>query len=83
MVEAVTEGAGLRRTRQRAAVLGMLSDCADFISAQDLHDRMAAADVSVSLSTVYRAGRPLAGPGPPAAGSTLRPSRVRCGAPIW
>jgi Fur family ferric uptake transcriptional regulator len=49
-----TATVGLRRTRQRTAVLDTLGECADFVSAQDLHTRLTAVGVTVGLSTVYR-----------------------------
>lgn len=51
--------AGLRRTPQRTAVLDALGRCPDFVSAQDLHARMAAEGSTVGLTTVYRALREL------------------------
>lgn len=47
-------GVGLRRTRQRLAVLDALGGCRDFVSAQELHARLLALGVRVGLSTVYR-----------------------------
>ncbi|MEW2635463.1 Fur family transcriptional regulator [Streptomyces sp. NPDC048389] len=46
---------GRRLTRQRAAVAQALAGCADFVSAQQLHARMADKGVRVGLTTVYRA----------------------------
>ncbi|MEU4290817.1 Fur family transcriptional regulator [Kribbella sp. NPDC026596] len=46
---------GLRRTRQREAILGTLGDCRDFASARDLHTLLSAAGASIGLTTVYRA----------------------------
>ncbi|MCQ8835782.1 Fur family transcriptional regulator [Streptomyces malaysiensis] len=48
-----------RTTRQRIAVLRVLTGCQDFVSAQELHTLLTAADVSVGLTTVYRALRDL------------------------
>ncbi|MYT30400.1 transcriptional repressor [Streptomyces sp. MspMP-M5] len=48
-----------RRTRQREAVRQALSVCQDFVSAQVLHARVAAAGSPVGLSTVYRTLREL------------------------
>ncbi|HEY0693571.1 MAG TPA: Fur family transcriptional regulator [Kribbella sp.] len=45
---------GRRRTRQRTAVLNALGDCADFVSAQELHARLSTVGIAVGLSTVYR-----------------------------
>ncbi|WP_244258414.1 transcriptional repressor [Streptomyces sp. Tu 2975] len=42
-------------TRQRAAVAQALAGCADFVSAQQLHARMADEGIRVGLTTVYRA----------------------------
>lgn len=50
---------GLRRTRQRTAVLDMLARCPDFVSAQELHALMAASGSTVGLTTVYRTLREL------------------------
>lgn len=52
--------AGLRSTRQRAAVLEALRECDGFVSAQDLHARLAAGAHRVGLSTVYRTLQALA-----------------------
>lgn len=43
-----------RMTRQRAAVLELLGDTAEFRSAQQLHDELQARGESVGLATVYR-----------------------------
>ncbi|MFE6685723.1 Fur family transcriptional regulator [Streptomyces sp. NPDC057743] len=48
-----------RTTRQRSAVIRVLDHCADFVSAQALHERMATADLPVGLATVYRTLREL------------------------
>src|SRR4051794_295180 len=45
---------GLRRTRQRTAVLNTLGGCSDFVSAQELHARLSAVGIAVGLTTVYR-----------------------------
>lgn len=45
---------GLRRTRQRAAIVATLGGCQDFVSAQELHTLMASSGLSIGLSTVYR-----------------------------
>lgn len=50
---------GLRRTRQRTAVLETLGGCPDFVSAQELHGLLASVGVAVGLTTVYRALRDL------------------------
>jgi Fur family transcriptional regulator, ferric uptake regulator len=46
---------GLRRTRQRAAILETLGDCRDFVSAGELHALLEAGGASIGLTTVYRA----------------------------
>ncbi|WP_069885305.1 Fur family transcriptional regulator [Streptomyces luteocolor] len=56
---AVTAGAGVRRTRQRGAVLETLGRCGEFVSAQELHALLAEAGAAVGLTTVYRALRDL------------------------
>lgn len=50
----------IRTTRQRAAVLAILDEADDFLSAQDLHARLRASGRSVGLSTVYRTLQALA-----------------------
>jgi Fur family ferric uptake transcriptional regulator len=50
----------LRTTRQRTAVLELLTQAEDFISAQELHARLRAEGQSVGLSTVYRTVQALA-----------------------
>ena len=46
---------GRRRTRQRAAVTAALADIDEFVSAQELHTRLAGSGERVGLATVYRA----------------------------
>jgi Fur family ferric uptake transcriptional regulator len=46
---------GLRRTRQRGAILGALGDCADFVSARELHALLSSSGETIGLTTVYRA----------------------------
>ncbi|TDD37454.1 transcriptional repressor [Nonomuraea terrae] len=48
-----------RRTRQRGAVLHVLVDCPDFVSAQQLHALTTADGIGVGLTTVYRTLREL------------------------
>ncbi|GAA4596287.1 Fur family transcriptional regulator [Planotetraspora phitsanulokensis] len=48
-----------RRTRQRGAVLHVLLDCPDFVSAQQLHALTTADGIGVGLTTVYRTLREL------------------------
>lgn len=43
-----------RMTKQRAAVSKALGESSDFISAQDLHERLRAAGEGIGLATVYR-----------------------------
>ncbi len=43
-----------RLTRQRATVLRGLYRCRDFVSAQQLHAKLATSGAAVGLSTVYR-----------------------------
>ncbi len=45
---------GLRATKQRAAVLALVDEVADFRSAQELHELLRARGESVGLTTVYR-----------------------------
>lgn len=46
--------AGIRVTRQRIALLGVLADADDHPDAVELHERAKAVEPSVSLATVYR-----------------------------
>ena len=46
--------AGLRSTRQRAAVAALLAEVGDFRSAQELHALLRERGESVGLTTVYR-----------------------------
>jgi Fur family ferric uptake transcriptional regulator len=50
----------IRSTRQRAAVLAVLDEADDFLSAQELHARLRATGRGVGLSTVYRTLQSLA-----------------------
>jgi Fur family ferric uptake transcriptional regulator len=54
-LEAALRADGVRITRQRTAVLGVLSEARDHPDANELHRRAHAIDKSVSLATVYRA----------------------------
>lgn len=45
---------GVRSTRQRAAIADALAASDDFLSAQELHDRLKARGESIGLTTVYR-----------------------------
>ena len=49
-----------RATRQRAAVASLLDETEDFVSAQQLHDRLRHRGDSVGLTTVYRTLQSLA-----------------------
>ncbi|RZT27627.1 Fur family ferric uptake transcriptional regulator [Kribbella sp. VKM Ac-2569] len=46
---------GVRRTRQRAAILGALGGCVDFVSARELHALLTSSGATIGLTTVYRA----------------------------
>ncbi|WOX16063.1 Fur family transcriptional regulator [Streptomyces sp. N50] len=50
---------GGRTTRQRRAVLRLLTGCQDFVSAQELHAMLVAEAQPIGLTTVYRALREL------------------------
>jgi len=55
-VEGIGErGVQHRNTRQRAAIVDLLDDVAEFRSAQQLHDLLSAHGSNVGLATVYRA----------------------------
>ncbi|MEI7779058.1 MAG: Fur family transcriptional regulator [Actinomycetes bacterium] len=54
---------GLRATKQRAAVLALVDEVADFRSAQELHELLRARGESVGLTTVYRTVAALADAG--------------------
>ncbi|MGB3698860.1 MAG: Fur family transcriptional regulator, partial [Gordonia sp. (in: high G+C Gram-positive bacteria)] len=45
---------GQRATKQRAAIADLLADTDDFLSAQQLHDRLRERGESIGLTTVYR-----------------------------
>ncbi|MBR7836392.1 transcriptional repressor [Actinospica durhamensis] len=49
-----------RSTRQRTAVAALLEETEDFVSAQQLHDRLRHRGDSVGLTTVYRTLQSLA-----------------------
>ncbi len=53
-MEAALRGAGVRLTRQRAALLRVLAAAEDHPDAGELHARARALDPTVSLATVYR-----------------------------
>ncbi|MFV2175648.1 Fur family transcriptional regulator [Actinomadura sp. LOL_016] len=48
-----------RRTQRRAAIVRILGDCQDFVSAQQLHALAHGQGLKVGLTTVYRALRDL------------------------
>ena len=50
----------VRQTRQRAEILDLLDDVAEFRSAQQLHEMLRARGSSIGLATVYRAVQSLA-----------------------
>lgn len=45
---------GQRSTKQRAAIADLLADTEDFLSAQQLHDKLRERGESIGLTTVYR-----------------------------
>ena len=45
---------GQRSTKQRTAIAELLADAKDFLSAQQLHDRLRDRGESIGLTTVYR-----------------------------
>ena len=51
---------GLRATRQRAAVAGLLDELADFRSAQEIHEELRRRGEGIGLTTVYRTLQALA-----------------------
>lgn len=54
---------GRRSTRQRAAVVDLLADIADFRSAQELYDELRKRGDEIGLTTVYRTLQSLADAG--------------------
>lgn len=52
-----------RNTTQRAAILQVLAETGEFVSAQDLHGALRATGSSIGLATVYRALQEMAGSG--------------------
>lgn len=54
---------GVRSTRQRAAVAGLLDDSAEFRSAQELHEELRRRREDIGLATVYRALQSMAASG--------------------
>jgi Fur family ferric uptake transcriptional regulator len=53
-------GAGVRATRQRAAIIALLDTVEEFRSAQDLHDELRRRGGNIGLTTVYRTLQSLA-----------------------
>ena len=61
--EAALRAAGVRITRPRRVILGILSDAGDHPDAMEIFRRAVAIDTSISLSTVYRTMKILEGIG--------------------
>ena len=61
--EAALREAGVRITRPRRVILGILSDAGDHPDAMEIFRRAVAIDSSISLSTVYRTMKLLEGIG--------------------
>ena len=56
-------GAGVRATRQRAAIAGLLDTLDEFRSAQELHDELRQRGDNIGLTTVYRTLQSMAAAG--------------------
>ena len=56
-------GPGVRATRQRAAVAGLLDTLDEFRSAQELHDELRRRGEGIGLTTVYRTLQAMAASG--------------------
>ena len=56
-------GAGVRATRQRAAIAGLLDTLDEFRSAQELHDELRQRGENIGLTTVYRTLQSMASAG--------------------
>jgi Fur family transcriptional regulator, ferric uptake regulator len=54
---------GVRATRQRAAITGLLNDLDEFRSAQELHDELRRRGEGIGLTTVYRTLQTMAAAG--------------------
>ena len=54
---------GVRSTKQRSAIIGLLDEIDEFRSAQDLHDQLRHRGLSIGLTTVYRTLQSLADAG--------------------
>lgn len=61
--EAALRAAGVRITRPRRVIVGILSDTGDHPDAMEIFNRAIAIDPSISLSTVYRTMKLLEGIG--------------------
>jgi Fur family transcriptional regulator, ferric uptake regulator len=59
----VSTGAGVRATRQRAAIAGLLDTLDEFRSAQELHDELRQRGENIGLTTVYRTLQSMASAG--------------------
>ncbi len=53
-VQPRSAGAGVRATRQRAAIIALLDVVDEFRSAQELHDELRRRGENIGLTTVYR-----------------------------
>lgn len=60
MVSNSRPDAGIRSTRQRAAIVALLDDVDGFRSAQELHDELRRRGHTIGLTTVYRTLQSLA-----------------------
>jgi Fur family ferric uptake transcriptional regulator len=56
-------GAGVRSTRQRAAITSLLEALDDFRSAQEIHDELRRRGEAIGLTTVYRTLQSMAAAG--------------------
>ena len=56
-------GAGVRSTRQRAAITALLETLDDFRSAQEIHDELRRRGEAIGLTTVYRTLQSMAAAG--------------------
>ena len=63
MTSARETKAGVRSTRQRAAIAGLLDSLDDFRSAQELHDELRRRGENIGLTTVYRTLQSMASAG--------------------
>lgn len=58
--DARSVGAGVRATRQRAAIIALLDTVEEFRSAQEFHDELRRRGENIGLTTVYRTLQSLA-----------------------